>query len=825
MTNPISGEPNKIPSTFQKFDKNNNNIIDCEEVTKDFVFLFDGALVQDRKKVYQDLLPEAKKKLFSSVMESNKPGCLVVPEILSSLDKNQKEKLILSLSNLYSQTNEASKKQFADAIFEVAISIIKQMPKSGETSVKNSIINILKFMGQNLKYCDTVLNAKRRGPADWAEEKVLAEGNFNGCVEMARLFQGLLAKIHPNITTQYVSGFYLDWALFAQKNDQNYPEKNLWEDPFGHAVIEVNDTESKSTFLVDATKADTLNPKLTTEEKASQPKGDIIQDKILGDINVIKTKEEEFSVIYYDYGYVRQEKHITKEIKPPFKTIEAVNAHLISEFEKVTFQKLEVYDIAMKEKRYEKSEKTLFTSGGMDYIIFDKSPKFPFTTDSGKKDSTTTTIIEAQNWSKKEGEVNFYTNKIHPAFEEFDKNGDGRINKKEINYDIINKFLEIIKDDNKIKKYAEIIFERMHLDADAKKEFLKNLKQSYQNEPDINLKNKYADAVFKLAVYEIKQMSKSDTVEGKSDTVEGLIVNIIKFMNQAVIKNDENPRDICALPAEQILASGEVVKCYEAAKLFFDLLKSVNPDIDICFVYAFYEEWSLDLLKISDKPNMLEMNINNYKEKLEDWMGKNASKEKALRSIRGHIIVEISIPPKKILVDTAKFSDISRHYLKVTGDETMKPWPENKNFIGAVRQAKQNDITITKMKNGNFQINFYLPEKFNANKPEKNKDTTKSPKTYDTLEQFNDFLQNTVLEELNFEDLKDERIIKDENQPKIHTEKHKNIENPKYGVFESKDDECIIYAKSKDKLYTNEKDLRIDHIFNVLMHWSKLSTI
>lgn len=149
-------------------------------------------------------------------------------------------KKIPALENLKSAELE-------DKIFACAVSIIKQMPCNGENRVRSSIINVLTFITETIPPSGSVPGAKSRKPCEWHARKILAEGNFYGCTEIATLFQELLAAVLPDIKTKYVSSFYLDWAIYCKERKPDFAVK----DAPGHAVVEVADPEENKTFLVD----------------------------------------------------------------------------------------------------------------------------------------------------------------------------------------------------------------------------------------------------------------------------------------------------------------------------------------------------------------------------------------------------------------------------------------------------------------------------------------------------------------------------------------------------------------------------------------------
>lgn len=214
MTNPISGTDCKIPDHFKQFDTiPADGRISETEVTEKFIFVFDGASDKDRKEVYRCLLPEARKKLFSNLMKSKQPLCLATPEILSSLDENQRKALALNLSDLYSNTDEKSKEKFAGAIFELAAYEITNM--TGSNTVKGLIINIINFMYKNLKSN----NKNPRDKCALSAGQILASGEVSGCYESAKLFSALLRKINPDIENYFVCSFDKTMVLGDKNKD------------------------------------------------------------------------------------------------------------------------------------------------------------------------------------------------------------------------------------------------------------------------------------------------------------------------------------------------------------------------------------------------------------------------------------------------------------------------------------------------------------------------------------------------------------------------------------------------------------------------------
>lgn len=113
-------------------------------------------------------------KIFLSVNEKQKN------EILKQLDSRVREKLFLKLREHYSSDkNPESKRYYEDAILICSIYEIKKLPITEQSYIKGMVVNILKFMNKNIKYCkDVVPEAENRDACEWTAKKSLIVRQF-----------------------------------------------------------------------------------------------------------------------------------------------------------------------------------------------------------------------------------------------------------------------------------------------------------------------------------------------------------------------------------------------------------------------------------------------------------------------------------------------------------------------------------------------------------------------------------------------------------------------------------------------------------------------
>ncbi|MEE8638368.1 MAG: hypothetical protein V3T21_04895 [Candidatus Margulisiibacteriota bacterium] len=150
---------------------------------------------------------------------------------------SEKDKLVLFRSiqeHARSAGDSESQKSCLKATSIVGASIAANMRPIN--NFQDLALNTLMFMHNNIKYVGNVINPKSRDAAEWSGARVLAEGNYNGCVEAVKLFielykEAALQKGFTAVACAYTSSFNLSWAT---------PE-NLasGQTPSGHAMVEL----------------------------------------------------------------------------------------------------------------------------------------------------------------------------------------------------------------------------------------------------------------------------------------------------------------------------------------------------------------------------------------------------------------------------------------------------------------------------------------------------------------------------------------------------------------------------------------------------------
>lgn len=182
-------------------------------------------------------------------------------KIANQLDNNARQKLFDEIRQSYADVdNGEAKNQRILAALEVSVCIINNM--TPYLDYKQLAVNVLKFMHANMSYVDTIKDAPPRDACMFSGEQVLAEGNFNGCAEAAKLFEALYTRCAEQngfifVNCAYASSFNVDRAnLKAVQGD---------DAPWGHAVVELE--QEGESFLVNAARF--IHPLLGVQQAIS----------------------------------------------------------------------------------------------------------------------------------------------------------------------------------------------------------------------------------------------------------------------------------------------------------------------------------------------------------------------------------------------------------------------------------------------------------------------------------------------------------------------------------------------------------------------------
>ncbi|MFH1453476.1 MAG: hypothetical protein ABIH00_05805 [Armatimonadota bacterium] len=410
--------------------------------------------------------------------------------------------------------------------------------------------------------------------------------------------------------------------------------------------------------------------------------------------------------------------------------------------------------------------------------------------------------------------------------------------KEDINLDRINFAKKILnnKETGFLREdfHALQYFYKIKKQYDDMKDFLAKNNIPFDNKYKIDILedssfsySKMEEAIFNASVYIIKFMPSTEETETKS-----LVLNILKFMNQTLKGNEWDGRDKCALSGKQILAGGNFCGCGEAARCFFELLKKIDPKTDCNFIHSFKKEWALRLAHVQGEPGR--PNFKNLKteekkikatqdwiEKTNTWLMKTGvdteekkNLNKSICSVGGHTVIEVyeketwdKGEDSIFIVNTSNFQETGVQ--KIEEEETMQVKINGRK--GAVRQIKSEDLDLRIVKiNGEFYVLHYNYRCIDK------KECRKKFKA-STIEEVNDYIQNFAYKDKSFKNLKPSLIKKEESSTKREGDNSNGTSSkPGYGVFKCGEDECIIYAKSAYRFYTDEKRMRTDHVRKAL---------
>jgi len=237
------------------------------------------------------------------------------------------------------------------AALEAAVADIKTRPAQDPDRAKALTLSVLKRMAETIRYAGDVPQPAPRDPHEWPGLRVLVEGDFNGCVEAAKVFKTLFDASSPPRVSKYVGG-------------------TLKGEDGGHAVVEVADEKGRA-FLVETSMFSTLDLSIRGEADLAKPEGRTIQTGE-EDINVRRIGQN--SVLSrYEYMHLFQEdKRLAEPLE--FKDLASVNAWLRGNVRIAdSFQDLEKAGLILAEDKG-----TFRGPGGRTQYIFEKVSSEPF---------------------------------------------------------------------------------------------------------------------------------------------------------------------------------------------------------------------------------------------------------------------------------------------------------------------------------------------------------------------------------------------------------------------------------------------------------------
>lgn len=321
-------------------------------------------------------------------------------QLLSSSSNKEKSTLFRTLRQHYNAAGSLnSKKNCSESILFLSVDLVRNMPQQDSNVINNNVINVLKFMQKNLSYAGEIRNAKPRDAAQWSGLDVLSEGNFNGCVEATKLFMVLMKGVSSGSDIKYISSFSLKGAeriRLESAKPKGQRNIELIKNPPGHAMVEIKENSTGRKFIVDATMFS--SPVVAIDIKES----DILRQNKLGanlvtgaikqfpskaDV-LIQKKGNGYTVKLYDYGRLStdlKEQHFFSDLKE-------LNSFIENRFYRntVSFNDLVNAGIVKQENdgcvQLEAGEYT------GQYVIFEKTPEPPYTSQYGPNGSSTKTL-------------------------------------------------------------------------------------------------------------------------------------------------------------------------------------------------------------------------------------------------------------------------------------------------------------------------------------------------------------------------------------------------------------------------------------------------
>lgn len=196
-------------------------------------------------------------------------------------------------------THPAAAATVADAVTEIkGISAMDSDPS------KNLTFNVLRYMAANIRSLDQVGQPAPRDPHEWTGERVLAEGNFNGCVEAAKAFKALYDASDPPWRSVYVLG-----TMRGRDG--------------GHAVIQITAADDVP-FLVDTVMFQRVTPTVT-EAEVARTEGKTFQTR-KEDIHIDK-RNGHYIISRWQYRYLfHEDRRLGLDLE--FKDLREVNEWL-----------------------------------------------------------------------------------------------------------------------------------------------------------------------------------------------------------------------------------------------------------------------------------------------------------------------------------------------------------------------------------------------------------------------------------------------------------------------------------------------------------------
>jgi hypothetical protein len=300
--------------------------------------------------------------------------------LLSSMPLDAKNELFRDIKGHYlSAANASSKNTCLRSLLPVAASII--LDKQSGNSPKDLTVKILKFMNNNVTSDRKAERPENRDACQWPGVRVLAEGNFNGCVEGCKLFNELYNECAAQTglpKSNYISSFNVNKATVDNLNSKTSPA--------GHSLIEIS--SDQETFYVDGSMLEnsTLGAKVTDKELSSPSQvnpnkfGHVIQSKENNtDFHIEKTAQG-YKVTHYQLGRVFDKSAlIGNQVGFPevhtFKTLQETNTHLQHYSTKTSFSDLEKANII---KRVDKKNMyAMQTEAGLEqYMLFGRGKTY-----------------------------------------------------------------------------------------------------------------------------------------------------------------------------------------------------------------------------------------------------------------------------------------------------------------------------------------------------------------------------------------------------------------------------------------------------------------
>ncbi|MBI4371619.1 MAG: hypothetical protein HY552_04910 [Elusimicrobia bacterium] len=181
---------------------------------------------------------------------------------------------------------------------------IKSMPAADVDPAKSLAYNVLRHMASAIRFHGDVDRPAPRDAHEWAGERVLAEGNFNGCVEAAKVFKVLYDASNPPRRAVYVGG--------TRKGQDG-----------GHAVVEITGTDGIP-FLIDTSMFGRV-VRIVSEAEVARPEGKTLQTG-REDIHIDK-KNNGYAISRWQYAHLFQaERRLGPDIE--FGDLRGVNAWL-----------------------------------------------------------------------------------------------------------------------------------------------------------------------------------------------------------------------------------------------------------------------------------------------------------------------------------------------------------------------------------------------------------------------------------------------------------------------------------------------------------------